>query len=429
MLLATVRPTRSTTVSYAFHCFKMTSPYFVESTAVITRSGNKTVPRAGLATTLKTRMERRVLRAHVKQEEDDSSVSNQSLGRDVSDIGSSRFCSSSIGQSQAEPDKALSLLPLAPILRRRRGQVKVEYDGKVEPKHWEPPDWSKQLGHVRQMRSARDAPVDLMGAEKCYDTQAPDEVRRYQVLVSLMLSSQTRDQVTSAALQRLRAHGCTVDNIVNTDDDTLGQLIYPVGFWRTKVKYLKQTSVMLQREFRGNIPNTVEGLVGLPGVGPKMAHLAMDIAWHQVSGIGVDTHVHRISNRLGWTRGGTKHPEETRKTLEDWLPRDLWSEINWLLVGFGQQVCLPVNPLCSVCLNQHSCPSAHQASPAKRTKAGSPRSPHSPKTSRVKLEPCSLGLGLPPPSSSATPVKEEPLATALSRLPRKRKSKAKTFSP
>ncbi|KAM9490284.1 endonuclease III-like protein 1 isoform 3-T3 [Salvelinus alpinus] len=276
------------------------------------------------------------------------------------------------------------------------------------------------------MRSARDAPVDLMGAEKCYDRHAPDEVRRYQVLVSLMLSSQTRDQVTSAALQRLRAHGCTVDNIVNTDDDTLGQLIYPVGFWRTKVKYLKQTSVMLQREFRGDIPNTVEGLVRLPGVGPKMAHLAMDIAWHQVSGIGVDTHVHRISNRLGWTRGGTKNPEETRKALEDWLPRDLWSEINWLLVGFGQQVCLPVNPLCSVCLNQHSCPSAHQASPAKRPKAGSPRSPHSSKTSRVKLEP---GLGLPP-TSSATMVKEEPLATALSPplLPRKRKSKAKTFS-
>lgn len=94
----------------------------------------------------------------------------------LADIGSSRFRRSSIGQSKAEPDKAQPLLPLEPILRRRRAQVKVEYDGKVEPKHWEPPDWSKQLGHVRQMRSARDAPVDLMGAEKCYDTHAPDEV-------------------------------------------------------------------------------------------------------------------------------------------------------------------------------------------------------------------------------------------------------------
>lgn len=103
MLLATVRPTCSTTVSYAFHCFKMTSPYFVESTAVITRSGNKTVPHAGLATTLKTRMERRVLsaaasRAQVKLEEEDSSVSNQSLGRDASGMNPflSQCCPSDI---------------------------------------------------------------------------------------------------------------------------------------------------------------------------------------------------------------------------------------------------------------------------------------------------------------------------------------------
>nr|XP_029502205.1 endonuclease III-like protein 1 [Oncorhynchus nerka] len=186
---------------------KMTSPYFVESTAVITRSGNKTVPRAGLATTLKTRMERRVLRAHVKQEEEDSSVSNQSLGRDASDIGSSRFRRSSFGQSQAEPDKALSLLPLAPILRRRRGQVKVEYDGKEEPKHWEPPDWSKQLGHVRQMRSARDAPVDLMGAEKCYDTHAPDEVGETpMVSVSLSYTPHYRFAPLPSSLPLLPPH-------------------------------------------------------------------------------------------------------------------------------------------------------------------------------------------------------------------------------
>uniref|UniRef100_A0A673WT02 DNA-(apurinic or apyrimidinic site) lyase n=1 Tax=Salmo trutta TaxID=8032 RepID=A0A673WT02_SALTR len=177
------------------------------------------------------------------------------------------------------------------------------------------------------------------------------QVRFVLRFCSVTLTNQTRDQVTSAALQRLRAHGCTVDNIVNTDDDTLGQLIYPVGFWRTKVKYLKQTSVILQREFRGDIPNTVEGLVRLPGVGPKMAHLAMDTAWHQVSDIG------RYGSYTVEVRSGAKNPEETRKALEDWLPRDLWSEICWLLVGFGQQVCLPVNPLCSVCLNQHSCPS------------------------------------------------------------------------
>ncbi|CAG5929067.1 unnamed protein product [Menidia menidia] len=211
-----------------------------------------------------------------------------------------------------------------------------------------------------------------------------------------MLSSQTKDQVTGAAMMRLRAHGCTPENLLATDDQTLGKLIYP-----TKVKYLKRTSAMLQEEFGGDIPDSVGGLVRLPGVGPKMAHLAMDIAWDQVSGIGVDTHVHRISNRLGWLRKPSKNPEETRKGLEEWLPRDLWSEINWLLVGFGQQVCLPVGPLCSVCLNQFSCPAAHRCSPAKRPKASSPES-----TPRVKPEAAAKG-GMVSPTRPKRRIKTE----------------------
>lgn len=107
-----------------------------------------------------------------------------------------------------------------------------EGGGAVKTERWEPPDWRKQLGFIRQMRSGRDAPVDTMGAEKCHDSTAPPQVRRFQVLVSLMLSSQTRDQVTAAAMRRLRAHGCTAENILATDDQTLGSLIHPVGFWR-----------------------------------------------------------------------------------------------------------------------------------------------------------------------------------------------------
>lgn len=267
--------------------------------------------------------------------------------------------------------------------------MKVEYETEGVGLKREPYDWRTQLSFIREMRSKRDAPVDQMGAEKCYDTQGLPEVRRYQVLISLMLSSQTKDQVTAGAMQRLREHGLSVDGILKMDDETLGKLIYPVGFWRTKVKYIKQATALIQQEFGGDIPNTVEGLIRLPGVGPKMAHLAMDIAWNQVSGIGVDTHVHRISNRLGWTKKETKTPEETRRALEEWLPRDLWSEINWLLVGFGQQVCLPVGPLCSVCLNQHTCPSAHRSSPSKKIKS-SPAKPNnklaSP-TALVKEEP------------------------------------------
>nr|XP_057925415.1 endonuclease III-like protein 1 [Doryrhamphus excisus] len=336
--------------------FRMTSPYFSQNKTVVTRRGK-------LSGLKKRRNVDAVSSVAVKAEEEDSGVSLSTLD------GSQDLFQLATILPKLEAD----VPPLSSHGRRRR-QIKVEYDEGTPPvkaEQWEPPEWKKQLGFIREMRSSRDAPVDHMGAEKCYDGEAPSNVRRFQVLVSLMLSSQTKDQVTAAAMQRLRAHGCTAEKILSTDDDTLGKLIYPVGFWRNKVKFLKRTAALLVKDFGGDIPDSVEGLVRLPGVGPKMAHLAMDIAWDQVSGIGVDTHVHRISNRLGWLRKPTKNPEETRKALEEWLPRDLWSEMNWLLVGFGQQVCLPTNPLCSVCLNQHSCPSAHQSSPVKRTKTQS----------------------------------------------------------
>ncbi|NXT67583.1 NTH protein, partial [Chaetops frenatus] len=247
---------------------------------------------------------------------------------------------------------------------RRRKSVAIAYeagqDEGAEPRRarWEPRQWREQLQRIREMRSSRDAPVDDMGVQKCYDSSAPPQVKRYQVLLALMLSSQTKDQVTSAAMLRLRQRGLTVDSVLQMDDETLGQIIYPVGFWRNKVKYIKQTTAILKQKYGGDIPSTVEELVQLPGVGPKMAHLAMHIAWDSVAGIAVDTHVHRISNRLQWVKKETKHPEQTRVALEEWLPRDLWKEINWLLVGFGQQTCLPVKPRCSQCLNQDICPAA-----------------------------------------------------------------------
>ncbi|XP_063510970.1 endonuclease III-like protein 1 isoform X3 [Pongo pygmaeus] len=267
----------------------------------------------------------------------------------------------------------------SPVKRPRKAQrLRVAYEGSDSEKGggaeplkvpvWEPQGWQQQLVNIRAMRNKKDAPVDHLGTEHCYDSSAPPkQVRRYQVLLSLMLSSQTKDQVTAGAMQRLRARGLTVDSILQTDDATLGKLIYPVGFWRSKVKYIKQTSAILQQRYGGDIPASVAELVALPGVGPKMAHLAMAVAWGTVSGIAVDTHVHRIANRLRWTKKATKSPEETRAALEEWLPsterpphphRELWHEINGLLVGFGQQTCLPVRPRCQACLNQALCPAA-----------------------------------------------------------------------
>ncbi|OXB81874.1 UNVERIFIED_CONTAM: hypothetical protein H355_015071 [Colinus virginianus] len=232
----------------------------------------------------------------------------------------------SVGFRREHPPPAGSRVPgAAPRYSRRTRRVPVAYEAEPGPESpspkWEPENWRQQLERIREMRRHRDAPVDEMGVDKCYDTSAPPQVMRYQVLLSLMLSSQTKDQVTSAAMLRLRQRGLTVDSILQMDDATLGQIIYPVGFWRNKVKYIKQTTAILKQKYGGDIPSTVEELVKLPGVGPKMAHLAMNIAWNSVSGIAVDTHVHRITNRLKWVKKETRYPEETRVALEDWLPR------------------------------------------------------------------------------------------------------------
>lgn len=159
---------------------------------------------------------------------------------------------------------------------------------------------------------------------------------RYQTLIGLMLSSQTKDPVTAEAMDNLKKHGLTVDNILKTDDSTLHSLIQKVGYNNKKVVYIKKTTQILKEKYNGDIPATVEELVKLPGVGPKMAYLAMQVAWKKYMtllilwlisfrpvGIGVDVHVHRICNRLGWVKN-TKNPEETRVALQEWLPKDRW---------------------------------------------------------------------------------------------------------
>lgn len=242
------------------------------------------------------------------------------------------------------------------FIKREKESGSGESEKDVKKLKWEPNNWILLLNNIREMRKHQDAPVDTMGCDEISDRSSPPEVFRYQVVLSLMLSSQTKDQVTSAAMARLRAHGCTIENILNTSDKKLGELIYPVGFWQRKVIYIKNTTKILKEKYGCDIPDSLENLLKLPGIGPKMAHLIMKCAWNQLTGIGVDTHVHRISNRLGWVPKPTKEPEQTRKALEDWLPREIWSEVNHLLVGFGQQICRPVNPLCQSCLNKDICP-------------------------------------------------------------------------
>lgn len=172
-----------------------------------------------------------------------------------------------------------------------------------------------------------------------------------------MLSSQTKDTVTFDAMKRLKQRGLTPEAMSEIDVGELEKLLHPVSFYKRKAIYIKKTAKILIEKFDADIPHSIEEMVKLPGVGPKMGHICMRVGWGVVSGIGVDTHVHRISNRLKWMPKATKEPEQTRIALEGWLPKELWSEVNELMVGFGQTVCTPINPKCGDCLNYDICPS------------------------------------------------------------------------
>ena len=177
-----------------------------------------------------------------------------------------------------------------------------------------------------------------------------------------MLSSQTKDTTNAIAMRRLQTElpppGLTLENILAVDPVTLNELIYAVGFHNNKTRYIKAAALIIRDDYAGDIPDTIDGLMLLPGVGPKMAYLCLSAAWGRTEGIGVDVHVHRITNLWGWHK--TKAPEETRESLEAWLPRERWHEINKMLVGFGQTICLPVGRRCGECTLSAKglCPSA-----------------------------------------------------------------------
>ncbi|KAI1466082.1 putative DNA repair protein NTG1 [Daldinia caldariorum] len=249
-----------------------------------------------------------------------------------------------------------------PASRRQRKPARKTVDAHTgEAKVSAPSDWEEIYDAVKAMRSpggvAANAAVDTMGCERLADTTTSPRDQRFQTLIALMLSSQTKDTVNAVAMKRLQtelpphapgaAPGLTLENVLAADAELINKLIWAVGFHNNKTKYIKQAAVILRDQWGGDIPDTIEGLVALPGVGPKMGYLCLSAAWDRTEGIGVDVHVHRITNLWGWHT--TKNPEETRLALQSWLPRDRWREINWLLVGFGQTVCLPVGRRCGDC--------------------------------------------------------------------------------
>ena len=135
--------------------------------------------------------------------------------------------------------------------------------------------------------------------------------------------------------------------------ETIARAIYPAGFYNRKAEQIREISRRLAREHGGRVPDSIDRLIELPGVGRKTANLVVTLGFHK-PGICVDTHVHRISNRLGWVR--TSHPDRTEQALREVLPRRHWIPINETLVRHGQQVCKPVSPLCSSCAVESDCP-------------------------------------------------------------------------
>uniref|UniRef100_A0A0D3B4E3 Endonuclease III homolog n=1 Tax=Brassica oleracea var. oleracea TaxID=109376 RepID=A0A0D3B4E3_BRAOL len=238
-----------------------------------------------------------------------------------------------------------------------------------------PENWVQVLEGIRQMRSSGDAPVDSMGCDKAGSFLPPLE-RRFAVLLGSLLSSQTKDQVNNAAIHRLHQNGLlTPEAIDKADESTIKELIYPVGFYARKATYMKKVAKICLEKYNGDIPSSLDDLLALPGIGPKMAHLILHIAWNDVQGICVDTHVHRICNRLGWvsrpaTKQKTSSPEETRVALQQWLPKEEWVAINPLLVGFGQTICTPLRPRCQACSVAKLCPAAFKeaSSPSSKLK-------------------------------------------------------------
>jgi endonuclease-3 len=193
--------------------------------------------------------------------------------------------------------------------------------------------------------------MDELAVEKISEDSREDPFR---VLIATMLSAQTRDEVTHAASMRLFRVARTPRTMARLTPTEIQRLIYPVSFYRNKARHVEETCRAILERFQGRVPGRMEDLLTLPGVGRKTANLVLILSHASRDNICVDTHVHRISNRLGWVR--TKTPDQTEHALYRVVPRRWWADVNLLLVTWGQNVCRPVYPRCRVCVVQPLCP-------------------------------------------------------------------------
>lgn len=225
-----------------------------------------------------------------------------------------------------------------------------------------PKGWVQIYNEVVSMRSKFLGPVDFQGCERMPNTINPGvqtrnpRIYRFQLLISLMLSSQTKDEVNYEAMKSLhegllKSHpeGLCIESLLKLSAAEIDSYINKVGFHNRKSQYIKKTCDILLSQHGGDVPKTISEIVKLPGLGPKMGYLFLQNGWGINDGIGVDVHLHRLAQMWGWVSPKANTPEKARIELEKWLPKEYWGQINPLLVGFGQVVCVPRSPNCDVC--------------------------------------------------------------------------------
>ena len=169
----------------------------------------------------------------------------------------------------------------------------------------------------------------------------------FKVLISCILSLRTKDSTTIAASRRLFQKASNPYKMSKLNARTISKLIYPVGFYRTKANNIKDICDVIITDYKGNVPDSINKLMKLKGVGRKTACITMMYGFKKIECIPVDTHVHRISNRLGWVK--TKNAEQTMDELMKSVPKKYWHDLNNLLVKHGQNICVPISPFCYEC--------------------------------------------------------------------------------
>jgi endonuclease-3 len=209
----------------------------------------------------------------------------------------------------------------------------------------------RNVGQIMRVLARAIDGLELPAVEKISESR---EENPFQVLIATLLSARTQDATTLAASTRLFSVAATPEAMAKLSVRRLERLIYPVSFYRHKARHVKATCRMLVDRFGGKVPMTMEQLLSLPGVGRKTANLVLILAFKSHRNICVDTHVHRISNRLGWVR--TRTPDETEHALYRATAGRWWPYINLYLVTWGQNVCRPLYPRCQDCAIATWCP-------------------------------------------------------------------------